>query len=788
MLRRSVVCACSALLSVTLQAQIYDGTSFPVVGTTYNMYSDTTAYGLNSGLVTGSAPWYLVSIGYDYVDDIEFETPSNLPFGDQFPGADIGIIDSSNRDFFVTNYLSHTGNGYELVGGLVQAPSGTLLPMVFDEPLTWLSLPLSVGASYRDTASGRIYATGAQVGFPVDSLMLHRTIIRFDTIDAVGDLTVPGLILNNAIRRITRDSIIDSIFVKLNGIWSFEPDGEEGSGKAYKSIEWYHPDKSWMVAQANIQVDPTYGEQLRTWRYMVGPPPSTRVQFEGLPSDVSILDTVDFSVSVRSVASGELVTNFSDSLRIGVFPDTSWGWMYWQVDERSVLPQGGIANFENLWFHQPGTYQLLAWSDTTLSDTSTVITVHPIASRIQLDATILSVAESQTLPVINASVLNDSGYVDAFFYSGLIRVGKLSGPGELLGTKDAVLNGGFASFSDLKLTKAGSYQLIFYVPLGQYYLVQDTLSVNVIANNGTWEYAFTDTLEEYVARANEFVWFGNADGYLSGTSRGGFAEVGQQFDFSGTARLTEVLIYFANRFEVGDNSDIYKVKVYSVGLNRSDQFPYQPTSFLDSLPLELLGSQEFLADSMLFGDFWIRRPTSIPFDNPPVINSNFIVSVETDSEFSNDTIIIWHSIIGDGEQEYRTSKLFTGWGIEGTDTFWIRDKFWRPSFDVDLMISPVLEIDTVQLLVSVSDINSVDIRLGPNPTFGLINVQFSRGFSGVIELYDEIGRRLISRPVNKPETMMAIDLQEFKPEHYLFVFRDETGKLLYSEKIILIKP
>jgi hypothetical protein len=776
----------AVLFSSSVSAQIYSGQNFPQAGDVYYMYSDTTPYAMNGSLLTGLAPWYLVSYGYDYIDDIEIVQPGLLPFNSSFPLATLGVIDSSNRDFFSGFFLQQTGDDYEMLGGLVQAPSGLQIPMVFNEPLTWLSLPLSLGNSLRDTAFGTISGTGTEVGFPVDSIMLQRTIYRFDTVDMSGELTIPGLILENAIRRVVRDSIVDSVFIQVNGIWTYQPDGESDAANVFAFFEWYHPDKDWMVAQALIRNDPNYGEQIRLWRYLIAPPPSTRVQFEGLPSDISILDTVDFSVSVRSVATGQLISNFMDSVRIGVFPDTSWGWGYWQVDEQAVLPQAGVANFENLWFFQPGQYQLLAWSDTTLSDTSIVINVHPVATHIVLDQHNVSVAENQQIPPIEAAVVNDSGGVDAFFYSGIIRVGKLTGPGEIVGTKDVTISSGVASFNDLRLSKAGTYQLAFYVPLGQNYLVQDTLTVTV-APNGPWTYSDTDTLEEYVARAHEFVWFGNLDGYLSGTSRGGFSEVAQQFDFVGTARLTQVLIYFANRFHVGDDSDIYTVKVYDAGLNSTPYFPDGPERFLDSLPLTLLGSQNFLADSIELGDYWIRRFTTITFDDPPTVNSNFIVSVQTDSELSNDTIIIWHSIIGDGQQEYRTSKLMNGWGSpQNGDTLWVRDKYWRPSFDVDLMISPVLEIDTVQILVSTPNALQVTATISPNPTTGQIQIRFEKSFSGLLELYDGLGRPVLSKQaINDLSIMM--DLSKLANGQYNLRLRDSLGKLIHSEKVVLSK-
>ncbi len=765
-------------------AQVYDGSNFPSPSSTYDMYVDTTAsWNLSDSILTSPAPWYFVQSSYDFVGTFNFEDPINTNHGASFPTAEVAIIDSFTIDLYAAEYLQAINGDYYSLGGVVIPPSGAEIPMVYNNPALWLELPVQVGNSSRDTIMGFITATGAEVGVPVDSIRFVRTVFRHDTVDASGNLSVPGSIFENAIRRILTDSILDSIYTKTEGVWAYDPNINDGL-EVDKYVEWYHSDEDWLIAQASIS---DWG--VRFFRYTVGEPPTVRLEFSGLPSDVSILDTIyDFSVQALDIGNGSLVTDFMDSIRVSPFPDTTGGFTYWQIDARSVEANAGTAEFSNLSFYQPGTYQLITWSDTTLADTSGFITVHPVASHLKASQTTATTTENGVIPTLTISALTDSNTVDQLYYEGAVRVGKTSSSGSLRGTLTQPLVNGVAVFDDLVITNEGNHTLVFYSPIENFYLRQDTVEISVSPNLGDWEFQKTDTLDQYVERANEFVWFGNADGYLSGTSRGGFSEVGQHFDFSGRAELTKVICHFANRFHVGDDTDTFELRVYDAGLLESDyHYNEGQDRFIDSLPLSLIGSQLFLADSMHFGDFWIRNPTTIEFDNPPSITGDFIISLVGDSEQSNDTIMLWHSVPGDALGEGRTVRRLSVFSEPG-DTIWLRDKYWRPSFDVDLMISPILDIDTVALVTSISESNKImKIHCLPNPATDVVTIQWSEKgqIDAWLELY--LNGRIVYKEMVIQRNQTKINLGQLPSGIYTVVLRSNHGKLLGSEQIVKTK-
>ncbi len=764
-------------------AQVYTGVNFPAAGTNYPMFVDESiGWDITEEMLLAPEPWYFTQSSYDYVDTVRFLDPTTTQFAVYFPTATLAVVDSFVSNFLPITYLNQSNGDYFQLGGTVTPPSEIGFPLVYESPAYWLNLPIQVGESSATTMFGQALLTGAQVGVPADSVHLRRSVISHDTIDAVGLLTLPGLILDNAIRRIRTDSIQDSIFTKTNGVWSYDENINEASS-VEKYVEWYHADKDWLVAQAYIR-----NEQVSGLRYIPGLPPTVRMEFSSFPTDISILDTISsFQVSAINIATGQLVTNFTDSIRVSTFQDTTNGWGNWFVDENALVPTSGVSIFTDLWFGQPGSYRLIAWSDTVLADTSSVIIVHPVASHLELDVTSTSILENGLIPTLIVSALNDSGYVDDLFYEGIVRVGKISGAGELIGTIDQPIIDGVATFNNLTVTSAGQHKLVFYTPLNQHYLVQDTLTVSVNPNTGDWVYSYTDTLSQYVDRAQEFVWFGNADGYLSGTSRGGYSEVGQHFDFQGRARLTKLMCHFANRFHVGDDTDVFEIKVYDAGLLESNYASNQNvTTFMDSVPLTLLGSQFFLADSMHFGDFWIQRPTTIEFDNPPLINSSFIVSLVGDSELSNDTIMFWHSVPGNGQQEYRTVRLMNIFGNpQDPDTAWVRDKYWRPSFDVDLMMSPILDYDTLNTITGLitSSIPDINLVAFPNPTSSETMIEWNSN-SEVYAVETYIGAKRVSQEFVQSKNSVLINLKPHPSGTFVIILRNKKGLMIGTKQVI----
>lgn len=760
--------------------QTYPSQNFPNNGDFFPFYNDTIPYFYQAHAVLGVPPWQFSQLAAHVLDTFHFKDPNTTALAGHFPMSTTAHWSPTAEELREEyTYLFWSNENLLIEGTSITPPSDSLFALQYTEPLSWIKFPVQIGSAQKDSAWSQIFATGAQSGVPADSILYKHTINVSDTVDQVGTLKVPGRIVSNAIRRIRTEVTRDSLFTKVNGIWSL--DTEHNGYEQRTWVEWYHAEEAWLIARALI----TDSAHVQSFRYAVGPPATTRLEITGLPSNISEVDTIyNFDVSAYDINTGSLATNFNDSIFLTTHPDTLHGFGHVQISSLATQAVNGVASFQNISFWTPGEYRFVVKSDTAASDTSHIVNVHPAAKRLQASIQGASYLEMQTLDNITVSAITDMGHIDSLFYSENVYVGKLIGPGELIGTRTKPIVNGYASFDDLKLTHQGSYQLAFYTSPNQRYLIPDTLEVLVSANSGIWAEYYTDTISTYVDRANEFYWTGNTSGYLSGTSRGSFREIGQHFDFQGQARVTKVLIHFASRMLVGNHTDTFEIKVYGAGLAETNYTNHPHLSFMDSLPITLLGSQYFAADSILYSDYWNQHPTTIEFDTPPTVHSSFIISLVTDSELSNDTIIVWTSIPGDGQQEFRTSRLDSLFN-DTLETFnWIRDKYWRPSYDVDLMIAPVLEVDTLTAITRVNERNApATANVFPNPSAQFFNVEVPTTVPQPrwMELYALDGSRVHTQLISSRK--IRLDLTPFSSGEFILILRDGQGIALTQNRV-----
>ncbi|MDP6908524.1 MAG: hypothetical protein QF371_03410, partial [Flavobacteriales bacterium] len=185
-----------------MQAQVYTGQNFPSSGEIYPLLADTSPYSFTSdpSMFEQPAPWYFPQFAYDQIDTIRFVEPSATAFATDFTFATVALEDTAHQDFFGTSFLFASNGNLMSEGGVVQPPAGDPIAMVYNSPIMWLDLPLQLSNSLRDTAWAELLRTGTEVGIPVDSIRLKRTVFRSDTVDAVGTLTLPGSIFEDAIR------------------------------------------------------------------------------------------------------------------------------------------------------------------------------------------------------------------------------------------------------------------------------------------------------------------------------------------------------------------------------------------------------------------------------------------------------------------------------------------------------------------------------------------------------------------------------------------------------------
>ena len=111
------------------------------------------------------------------------------------------------------------------------------------------------------------------------------------------------------------------------------------------------------------------------------------------------------------------------------------------------------------------------------------------------------------------------------------------------------------------------------------------------------------------------------------------------------------------------------------------------------MPIELLGSENFSPNIVNLPNAFGEQRTVIEFDPPVEIHGRFAVGFVTNTPMADDTLILYQGAGGFGNGENRVMRKLFGQTVSGADP-WFKDPMWQPSFDYDLMIIPVFELDT----------------------------------------------------------------------------------------------
>jgi len=484
-----------------------------------------------------------------------------------------------------------------------------------------------------------------------------------------------------------------------------------------------------------------------------------------------------------NISDNLLNTNFNDSIYIFI---DSLNFLNYGIMGRVEKAQNGVAVFDSLFFSISGNISVVATSDTADNSSSHIIYIHPAPDSIAIVG-LLSASEAEILPPFTVNLYNTEGLPDTH-YSGVVNIGKLSGDGKISGTLSKPVVNGVATFDDIYFNHNDIYNLIAWVP-GIDSAAIDSEYVIITPNpNLQWFSGATDTLSEYVDRATFFVWTGGQDGFLSGTSREWYDEVAQHYTFSSRGRLTKVIFYIALWQQVNNNiiNDTYKLKVYDAGVLTQNQSPFYAGVVQDSLPIALLGEQEFSASIFQPTDFFVRTPTVVTFDTPIDIYSDFIVALEVNSTTTDDTVVIWTSIIGDGMMEKRSMRHTINSVNPPMAEGWVRDLNWRPTYDVDNMIMPVIEVDTMDIVTSLQNPEDSRITIYPNPSAGNVFIN-SNEFIQQVRITDLRGRVIfIYTPLNENKDVI-LHLHDLSTGLYSAEISLSNGNSV-KEKLVILNP
>jgi hypothetical protein len=710
-------------------------------------------------------------------DTLVFDVPTSNTFADTFPDAELAVLSSlqTQSEFFpFIKYMKLEGNEVQIVGNVVNVQSNAFLAQIPESTETLFSFPINTGNNFKDTTLFITKVLGSELGLPVDSVMQKSTVYRSDTVDGSGQLLLNGYSLNNLYRNKITDHKIDSMFTYTQGLgWELL----EVKVRDFVNVFWLNSD-DFFAAWMEVRSDSVTNIKIKKYN------PSVRLELVNFPNEgIENVVLSEFEVRAYNINDNSLATDFNDVVSIvGNTPPFS--------SQNSIggiaQATSGVATFSNLYFTAPGNFEVIAVSDTVEASPSENITIHPGPDSLAI-INLLSTPEGELLSPVEVHVFNSLGVHD-LLYVGNVNIGKLSGNGKIGGTLTKPVINGISTFDDISFNHNGIYNIISWLP-GFDSAVVDSEYVNISPNPDLqWVSDNTDTLSEYVDRATFFVWTGGVDGFLSGTSRLWYDEVAQHFTFSSRGRLTKVVFYIALWQQVNNNilNDTYKLKIYDAGVLPQNQPPFNAGVIQDSLPISLLGEQEFSASIFQPTDFFVRTPTVVTFDTPVEVYSDFIVALEVNSATTDDTVVIWTSIIGDGMLERRNMRHTINYNTPLMVEGWVHDLDFRPTYDVDNMIMPVIEVDTMDILTSLQDQDIPRVNIYPNPSTGNIFIN-SNELIQQVKITDLSGRVIFIYTTVNENKDVILNLHDLSSGLYSAEISLSNGNSV-KEKLVILNP
>ncbi len=631
------------------------------------------------------------------IDSVVFTDPVTAGYGTDFPNANRFQDEPLDQDSYSlpTAYNIAAEGAYQV--GMVLNPPINPLPVPIEPELLWMPFPSNLGTAFKDTAFMTATVLGSQVGMPSDSVRFERTIYRSDTISASGSLQLSSGYYPNVLRKTTTDLWWDSIYAYTTGDgWQFvETDQRE-------SITHYWIDPSLPFALAELNYEDEDQRAFRARPFDPGPI-SYYLEFVGMTQELTEGEMYPpFSVNIRNVSNNLLASGYStDSIRVSAIGYINGNLAEW--------PVSGISSFDSVFTYNGGNARFIAYGFECLADTFDVHIVQ-VPDSLRFVGLANQVDRTDLLPTFEVHAYNYAQEGSAQLnteYEGVVNIGKKSGAGAISGTVSKPLINGVATFEDIHFNYADDYELIaYFINVDN----PDTATVSVVGEQiGDWYFNRVDTLSKYIDRATWFVWWGGNAGIVSGPSRiPKWTEIGQHFDFDGSGRITEVMLHASSYENVHNDEDSIQVSFYDAGVNQliaTDLNPLgQDNSFyVDSLAKHLLGSTYIREDTlsvMMTSELFTQRPMRWALDEPIEVHGPFVMAVKLNylETNVNDTLILWHSEIGDGLGENRNSRRVINNESGFADNEWLPEYMARAVFvtDYDYMFEPILEVDSFQ--------------------------------------------------------------------------------------------
>ena len=227
------------------------GNDFPVIGdTTFSVQDTAPTVSISVGLPGANQTWDLIGIADEMRDSSLFVDPSTLPEANDFPFANIGIVDLPGNTRIYSDFNISQIDILGFAGDLFE--TGSDITLYNDPAAIFAPLPLNYGDNWDDAYQR--FAVFENPGFfpsNFDSLAILSNIESFDTIDGWGTLVTP-MGAYDALRQVNYTYNQDSIFAKDQVLgWIFIT-AEMDSSKTYR---WWTPG---IGPTAEVEMDSTF--------------------------------------------------------------------------------------------------------------------------------------------------------------------------------------------------------------------------------------------------------------------------------------------------------------------------------------------------------------------------------------------------------------------------------------------------------------------------------------------------------------------------------------------------
>jgi len=106
-----------------------------------------------------------------------------------------------------------------------------------------------------------------------------------------------------------------------------------------------------------------------------------------------------------------------------------------------------------------------------------------------------------------------------------------------------------------------------------------------------------------------------------------------------------------------------------------------------------------------------------------------------------------------------------------------------------IVVADFPQVTSQPKLKGQNNINNEEILVYPNPTTGLITVEFSEISKNLftIELYNMTGQKCYETNISNNTNKKSIDLSKLPKGIYFFKLQSLNKNIIYTEKIILMK-